>query len=159
MKSIFYSMLIPALFSISACDSSSNNEGDLGLSDLSVSVLHEGQSLNDGSFTSKSSQSIRSQEKYESLLLSYSQDSPEVLSFSEGSLLLVDMGQKNTGGYRIEVESATENDTHVAVSVLLSGAGANCNVIQALTNPYQFVWITSDKELIINESVNTYTCG
>ncbi len=151
-------VLLTILTMFSACNSDSQDDNEIIYEELNLIVLHEGNYLSSGDFTSKTTKNIRSQENYESLLPTYSQDSPELLNFTEGSALLVDMGQKNTGGYTIGVTSAIENNNHIQVNILLSEPGANCVVTQALTNPYQIVWIPNIKELLINESIQKSTC-
>lgn len=158
MKFIHVGVLLIIFSVISACNPNSQDNTNSVPEELNVIVIHEGNNLSNGNFTSKSTKNIRSQENYESLLLTYSQAPPEILNFSEGSILLVDMGQKSTGGYKIGVTSTIKQNNQIQVNVLLSEPGTNCMVTQALTNPFQFVWIPSLKEQIIKESVQKTTC-
>ena len=159
MKTIMSTSVLVAIFSIvAACNSDSQEDSNVISDELNIVVLHGGSYLSNGDFTSKSTKIIQSQESYELLLPTYSSDTSKVLNFSEGSVLLVDMGQRNTGGYKIEVSSAIKHNEHIQVNVLLSEPGANCAVDTALTNPYQLVWIPSIHEQLIQENIQETTC-
>ncbi len=157
-KSIFLILVLSACTLINACGSDAEaNEEEPGV-DLEIDVTHE-NSLSSGVFTGKGSRVIHNQEEYEELLLAYNEESSNVLDFSEGRMLLVDMGQRNTGGYSINVENVIEHDEYVIANVVLYKPGEYCIVTLAFTNPFKFVWIPSTKEILINESLETYSCN
>ena len=73
---------------------------------LTIDVLHEGHNRNlNGNFTSRVSWVFHSQDDYDNALTTYTDEYSETLDFSEGRVLLVDMGLRNTGGYSINVTS------------------------------------------------------
>jgi len=126
---------------------------------LTIDVLHEGHNRNlNGNFTSRVSWVFHSQDDYDNALTTYTDEYSETLDFSEGRVLLVDMGLRNTGGYSINVTSVVEYDNYVLASVVLTEPGTNCIVSQAHTNPFQFVWVPSTKELLINETLEITSC-
>ncbi|HMQ05242.1 MAG TPA: protease complex subunit PrcB family protein [Pyrinomonadaceae bacterium] len=120
-------------------------------------LLHEGNYSR--TFTKKQTIVITSQEQYAAILAAYTDDDPLQLDFNAGRVLLVDMGPRPTGGFRIEVERVEElRKGSIIVRVKLTRPGRTCLTTQALTNPYQFVYIRSRQELLINEELFFINC-
>ncbi len=65
------------------------------------------------------------------------------------NFIILNMGQKNTGGYAIGVESAVETDKNIVITVKETSPDPNAMVTQALTSPFCVVRINSKKEIII----------
>lgn len=65
-------------------------------------------------------------------------DRPEV-DFDQEMVLAVFMGERRTGGYRVEVNDVARDGETLRVSVRMSAPGPNCMTTQALTQPYQIV--------------------
>jgi len=103
-------------------------------------------------FPEKQLKLITSQASYNEALLIYSDDEPASIDFINGQVLLVDMGLKNTGGYSIKVTSVMEQDGALTANIESKYPGSGCAVTDAETNPFQFVFIPSKKEVLINES-------
>lgn len=121
-------------------------------------VLHQGDTaLN---FTKKQLRVITSQQEYAATLADYSSEAPQQLDFNAGRVLLVDMGQRATGGFTIEVKSVGQQKrSAVIANVQLTKPGSTCLVTQALTNPYQFVYIPTRKEILVSERLSIFECG
>ena len=118
-------------------------------------VLHEGDGtyLPGGLNTNKTMtiKILKNQNDYVTQLAYYSSDTPVVINFSENQVLLADMGEKSSLGYSIEVSSIEENEDSVIVHVLSILPGSNCAVDTAISNPYQFVLVPTNKPLVIQE--------
>lgn len=120
-------------------------------------VLHHGyDSL---TFTKRQTKVITSQQEYAETLAAYSTQEPQQLDFTAGRVLLVDMGRRPTGGFSIEVTAAEPTKASMRVEVQLTKPGPACAVISSLTNPYQFVYVATKKEILISESLATLDCG
>ena len=120
-------------------------------------VLHHSQT--GLTYTKKQTQVITTQAEYEELLANYSHEAPRQLDFSRGRVLLVDMGERWSGGFTIEVTGIVVMKTAVRVNVLLTKPGRTCLTEQSITNPYQFVYIPTRKEILVSESLTAFDCG
>ncbi|WP_269225436.1 protease complex subunit PrcB family protein [Flavobacterium eburneipallidum] len=65
------------------------------------------------------------------------------------NFVVLNMGEKPTGGYQISVETVVETDKNIIITVKETTPDANGMVIQALTTPYCIVKVNSKKEIII----------
>lgn len=68
------------------------------------------------------------------------------VDFSSSTALFVSMGQKNSGGYSIEIESIVRLGNHLYVNVREKSPGSNCATTQAITQPYHLVVFDSSVE-------------
>ena len=121
-------------------------------------VLAEGTLPQGGGYTKKQSKVISGQADYATELAVYSSATPASLDFVAGQVLLVDMGPRNTGGYSIRVTSVNVANDWVVANVELVKPGPQCIVTLALTNPYQFVYIPTRKEVLLSEVVRVTSC-
>jgi hypothetical protein len=68
------------------------------------------------------------------------------LEFDREMLLVAAMGARSSGGYRIEIVSATEHPTEIVARVVETAPGRRCGTIQAITEPADIVRLArSDK--------------
>ena len=65
------------------------------------------------------------------------------------NFIILNMGNKNSGGYKIGVENAVETDKNIIVTIKETVPGPNEMTTQAITNPFCVVRINSKKEIII----------
>ena len=117
-------------------------------------VLNEGS----GSVTKKQSKVILNQIDYASELAVYTNATPGAVDFTKGKVLLLDMGPRNTGGYSIRLATVDVSANWVVANIELVVPGQNCIVIQATTNPYQFVYIPTQKEILLSEKQVISNC-
>jgi len=153
-------LLLVALFvlTLNLHGCGSGDEEGSSLPELEFSILNSNLFIENGMFTSKGSKVITSQSEYETELMVYSSETADTLDFSEGQVLLVDMGLRSTGGHSIDVINITVHSNHVVATVVLSMPGANCLITPANTNPYQFVWVPNQSEILITEKLVTVDC-
>ena len=121
-------------------------------------VLNSGYHTQTGLNTKKQTKVITSQTDYATELANYTYATPALVDFTLGKVLLVDMGIRNTGGYSIGVTSVSATYNSVLANVLLVKPGPGCIVTQAITNPYQFVYIPSTQEVLVSESLQLLVC-
>jgi hypothetical protein len=153
-QSFFVSVVLLSVVLVSTGDTSAESvlPGPLFV------VLNSGQYTQTGITTKKQAKVITSQIDYATELANYTYTAPTLVDFTRGKVLLVDMGVRNTGGYSIGVTSVSARENSVRANVLLVKPGPGCIVTQAITNPYQFVYISSTKEILITESLQIKDC-
>lgn len=65
------------------------------------------------------------------------------------NFIVLNMGEKPTGGYQIGLESVVETDKNIIITIKEIAPESNAMVTQAITYPYSIVRINSKKEIII----------
>ena len=63
--------------------------------------------------------------------------------------VILNMGEKNTGGYSIGVEKVEETDKNIIITVKENNPAADAMVTQAITYPYTVIKVHSKKEIIV----------
>ncbi|MFH7012864.1 protease complex subunit PrcB family protein [Flavobacterium sp. FlaQc-52] len=63
--------------------------------------------------------------------------------------IILNMGEKNTGGYSIGVEKVEETDKNIIITVKENSPAPDAMTTQVITYPYTVVKIHSKKEIII----------
>jgi len=142
---------------IQGCGSDAVAENQVN--EKSLSVIHSGMYLASGQSTSKGSRVFTSKQAYESELLNYSSELPKSIDFTQSRVFLVDMGERNSGGYSIEIDGITEHDGYVLATVVLTEPGDGCMITQAITNPFQFIEVATTKEILIEEKIAQSSCN
>lgn len=112
----------------------------------------------DGLYTSKSVKILRDNDKYQKEIVKYSNSAPPPVDFSTNSVLLVDMGERNSGGYSMVVTDVADYPNYVVATVTLTKPALGCTVTDLMTNPSQFVEIKTRKEILIREELNITHC-
>ena len=83
---------------------------------------------------------------------------PEI-DFSREMLIVVAMGQRNTGGYDVIVDGVYERDKKLEVDVKSTSPGRRCGVTGALTEPVDVVRVQkSDYPVVFRETNVTREC-
>jgi hypothetical protein len=157
MKHVLSSMVVSVCLSaLLGCAGDSSAESP-SVESLYV-VLNQGIYTDNGIGTKKQTKIISSQADYAMELLNYSSAKPASVDFDKGRVLLVDMGVRNTGGYSVGVASVDVAENWVLANVGLVRPGSGCVVTQAPSNPWQFVFIPSRKEILVSESLKITNC-
>ncbi|OCB75243.1 hypothetical protein B0A79_09535 [Flavobacterium piscis] len=68
---------------------------------------------------------------------------------SNSNYVILNMGEKNTGGYSIKVEKVEETDKNIIITVKEVNPAADAMTMQVITYPYTVVKVHSKKEIII----------
>ncbi|MBE8726560.1 protease complex subunit PrcB family protein [Flavobacterium hungaricum] len=63
--------------------------------------------------------------------------------------VILNMGEKNTSGYSIEVVNVEETDKNIVITVKENGPSPDTMTMQVISYPYTVVKINSKKEIII----------
>ena len=65
------------------------------------------------------------------------------------NFIVFNMGEKTTGGHKINIESAVETDKNIIITIKEITPESNTVITQEVTMPYCIVKINSKKEIII----------
>ncbi|MCC9016208.1 MULTISPECIES: protease complex subunit PrcB family protein [Flavobacterium] len=68
---------------------------------------------------------------------------------SNSNYVILNMGEKNTGGYSIGVEKVEETDKNIIITVKENNPAADAMVTQVITYPYTVIKVHSKKEIIV----------
>lgn len=68
---------------------------------------------------------------------------------SNSNYVILNMGEKNTGGYSIGVEKVEETDKNIIITVKEKNPAHDAMVTQVITYPYTVVRVHSKKEIIV----------
>jgi len=83
---------------------------------------------------------------------------PEV-DFSKEMVIAAFAGQKNTGGYQLNLTGLDRRRGHIDISLSLTQPGPDCIVTQALTQPYVIVRIARSKQPVnFRLATKTFSC-
>jgi len=152
------SLLVLAVFSwaLSGCTRESSAQSPPPESQFVV--LNQGAVPQNGLSTKKQTKVLSSLAEYAAELATYTNDPPLAIDFTPGKYLLVDMGGRSGGGYSIGVTSVDVADDSVRANVKLTKPGPTCVLLPVITNPYQFIFIPSLKEVLVSERVEIVNC-
>lgn len=76
-------------------------------------------------------------------------DKMKQTDISNSNYIILNMGEKNSGGYSIGVEKVEETDKNIIITVKENSPAPDAMVTQVITYPYTVVKIHSKKEIII----------
>ena len=68
---------------------------------------------------------------------------------SNSNYVILNRGEKNTGGYSIVVEKVEETDKNIIITVKENSPAPDAMTMQVITYPYTVVKIHSKKEIVI----------
>ncbi len=84
---------------------------------------------------------------------------PPKVNFDKDMIVAVFQGEKNTGGYDIEINRITEKENAIEILVTETSPGPRCMVTQAFTSPYHIVKVQkTDKKVMFNIITMTTNC-
>ena len=76
-------------------------------------------------------------------------DKMKETDISNSNYVILNMGEKNTGGYSIGVEKVEETDKNIIITVKENNPAPDAMSMQVITYPYTVVRVHSKKEIII----------
>ena len=141
MKKIFTAVIVFALFSCKATKTS--NSGSKPLYEVLTEQADGGGNIKFFEILS---------EPNEILML---QNDPILKSkmrqddINNSNYVILNMGEKSTGGYSIGVDKVEETDKNIIITVKENAPAKDAMLLQVITYPYTVVKIHSKKEIII----------
>lgn len=76
-------------------------------------------------------------------------DKMKQTDINNSNYIILNMGEKNTGGYSIGVDKVEETDKNIIITVKENSPAKDAMVMQVISYPYTVVKIHSKKEIII----------
>jgi hypothetical protein len=76
-------------------------------------------------------------------------DKMKQTDINTSNYVILNMGEKNTGGYSIGVEKVEETDKNIIITVKENNPSPDAMTMQVITYPYTVVKVHSKKEIII----------
>jgi len=126
-------------------------------SSINIVVLHQGDYADQ--LTRKQIRVITSAGEYAAALSTYTAEAPQPVDFTVGQVLLVDMGPRPSAVFSIQTILLDEQiKGAVRIGVQINKPGRNCATATVITNPYQFVYIPTKREILVAETLNRYEC-
>ncbi|MCD8521054.1 MAG: protease complex subunit PrcB family protein [Saccharospirillaceae bacterium] len=126
---------------------------------VSHTTLHQGLNPVSADSDIKTIRIVSNADDYRELLADYSAESAKTLDFNQYQIVLIDLGNRPSGGYSIRIDGVLEQNNHIVLEFTQLTPGTDCNYSEAQTNPYRFEAIKSLKEIVIQESIAADKCS
>jgi hypothetical protein len=107
-----------------------------------VSVLSGGARI-DGVLGNSKLESFHSQLAFEKVAMLYTADTVPEIDFATNQIVLVDLGERTSGGYSIRVDSIYESEGALSINATEIKPGSTCFVTTAMMTPYVFLKVFS----------------
>jgi hypothetical protein len=124
----------------------------------SYHVIHEG--IFTLETTSKSVSVVDNQNAYSGKLSELSNDAPNTVDFTSNKILIIEAGVSPNTGFGVRFNGMIELEDYVVadISYLTPSNGPACSYMFAMTNPYIFVQIKTDKPILVTERIQQRKC-
>lgn len=76
-------------------------------------------------------------------------DKMKQADINTSNYVILNMGEKNTGGYSIGIEKVEETDKNIIITIKENGPAPDAMTMQVITYPYTVLKVHSKKEIII----------
>lgn len=151
MKIISIFGLLGVAVSLSGCLSDSQADAS-----VSFEVLLTDSGPINGVLGNRKIEFIDNQVSYDEAVARYSGEVTAQLNFTSSQVVLLDMGQRGTGGYSVRVDRIEESNESIGIIATEISPGAGCFTATAFTSPYVFIKVLSPNRVetvIINEEI------
>ncbi|MFT6899090.1 MAG: hypothetical protein ACJA13_003522, partial [Paraglaciecola sp.] len=148
-------ILVPFIFQIQGCNGANATSP---VPAVEYEILHEAQFNEYADSTNKSVMVIRSQTEYENALLKRTSETIKAVNFEEETIVLIDMGTRNTGGHAVDIQSFTEENDYIRAKVIFTLPADSCATTQAFTNPFKLIKLKTTKDILVTEELNITSC-
>ena len=124
------------------------------------SVIASGQYPISGTHKNRKIEVLMDQPAFDAELALYVElIQPHIVDFSTKRVVLITLGQRNTGGYSVAMTGVQEFSDSIRASITITKPGSNCAVPQSFTSPFQFIEVQSTKEMIFTEQLVVSNCN
>jgi hypothetical protein len=146
------------IFCLTGCLSDTNAE--TSTQNVPFSEIVSGQNPVSGVYENRKIEVFKDQVSLNARLAAYVQLPQEhTVDFSTRRAVLVNLGQRNTGGYSVAMSGIRELSDHIMASITIIKPGSNCAVTQSFTSPFQFIEVQSTKEILFVEQLVVSDCN
>ena len=101
---------------------------------------------------------INNENQFESEFNKYQIASIPNIDFERNVVVLINIGGKSSGGYKIDIEGIVDNNEKTTIKSNISSPSSSCNTASVMTNPYIFVEVTTTKDIVVKERFVTNKC-
>ena len=138
----------------------SDTRAETPIPTVPFSVIVSGDNPVSGVDKNRKLEVFRDQASLNTRLAEYVQFVQEhAVDFSTKRAVLLDLGQRNTGGYSIATSEIQEFNDHVIIVITVTKPGSTCAVTQAFTSPFEFIEVQSTKEILFVEQLVVSNCN
>jgi hypothetical protein len=124
------------------------------------SVIVSGQYPISGADKNRKMEVFKDQPSFDAELALYVElIQPHIVDFSAKRVVLITLGQRNTGGYSVAMTGVQEFSDYIRASITITKPGSNCAVPQSITSPFQFIEVQGTKEMIFTEQLVVSNCS
>ena len=81
----------------------------------------------------------------------YPTNSTPNVDFRKNVVVLINMGEKPSGGYEVDVERIIDDKENTTITATFSSPGSSCISAAVMTNPYIFIEVATTKNILLNE--------
>lgn len=153
----FIAALISISIFLTACIPDLNAETPIQT--VPFSIIVAGDHTLSGTFENRKLEVFRDQTSLDASLALYVQSIQQhVVDFSTQQAVLINIGQRNSGGYSVSTDQILEFSDHLKVKITLTKPGNGCATTLALTSPFEFIEAQSTKEIIFEQTLVTIDC-
>lgn len=148
---VYFCCSLLLLFFTNCKNSEKKNYKDKGNSaEVSFSILSEG---NNGGFEQDTLLLIRNSEEMKAgwkKLFSNFVEQPDMpsVNFANQMVVILSMGEKNSGGYSLEISKVVEKELQLAVFANYISPGQNCIVAEVISYPFVVISIPKKDKLV-----------
>ncbi|MCB0410136.1 MAG: protease complex subunit PrcB family protein [Flavobacteriales bacterium] len=107
----------------------------------------------DSGFETPQTKTITNQNEFKEIwtqAMSRFHDKPEIpaIDFEKNQVLLIALGVKNNGGYKLQMDKVVENKNSIVVNYFENKPGANCMTTQAIVFPFELIEIPKNSKKV-----------
>jgi hypothetical protein len=142
------------LFCLFACGSKNTNSigNKVEMSNSLYEIIHQNEYSGYGI---KENKIIETEELFNKLINDLKLDNVQKIDFSLYKVVVLNLGEKTTGGYSISTNNVKEEGNVIVVDVYESSPKANDFVTDALTYPICILKIKSRKEIVFKTKTSS----
>ncbi len=142
------------IFHLQGCNSA---KAESPIPSMEYEVIHESDYNEYADTTNKSTIVLSSQYEYQNELLKRTSEASKTINFETETVLLIDMGTQNSGGYSMSTELIDKGD-YINANITYVFPGDSCSTDQAITNPFKFIKVNSKQYIIVTEELTYSSC-
>ena len=146
------------IFCLAGCLSDTNAETPT--QDVPFSEIVSGQNPVSVVYENRKIEVFKDQASLNARLAAYVQLTQEhTVDFSKKRAVLINLGQRSTGGYSVATSGIQEFSEHIMAFITITKPGSNCAVTQSFTSPFQFIEVQSTREIVFAEQLVVSDCN
>lgn len=155
------SFILSLFFTAILFSCKSSKEIKLKVSPIVFSEIQTGKNSNYSEFTTKEILNIKElSDVWVNLFAKYDRKPPiPLIDFENKMLIALALGERNSGGYSIQVNSILETKNNININVSENKPGSTCMTSSVMVYPFQLIEIPrTAKRITFTKTVNINEC-